>query len=297
MRKKEKTGLGMSDDASNTEEAKVEPDAPPRDTSQLLITDWERREVPATADLREKRFQVVLRQSVLNQVHRHGLAANDIEICGVLVGNVYHDSSGVWLYVEYAIEGNHAAERAAQVTFTADTWAHIQSIMDRDYPEKRILGWYHTHPGFGIFLSDMDVFIQENFFPEAWQVAFVYDPKAAEEGAFVWKNGKPQPDPFLVEADAPTEELTKVIRAAKTVSQPGVMGGDISTLAERLLAIEKRQKWILALLALVGLLSIGWPIAVTMFLPDLMQGKTKRPPIKLQNVNDDPTSRPSRVGY
>ena len=56
-----------------------------------------------------------------------------------------------------------------------------------------MIGWYHTHPGFGIFLSDMDVFICDNFFNLPWQVAFVYDPLGGDEGNFVWRAGQAEP--------------------------------------------------------------------------------------------------------
>jgi proteasome lid subunit RPN8/RPN11 len=285
----------MSDPANNPPEGQsTATDAPPaRDVSQIKITDWERRELPAVAGRREDRFQVVVRQSVLNTIHRHGASVQDIEVCGVLVGNVYHDTSGPWLYVERAIEGNGATQRAAQVTFTAETWEHIQSVMDKEHPDKRILGWYHTHPGFGIFLSDMDVFIQENFFPEPWQVAFVYDPKAKEEGVFLWQGGRPDTDRFLLEEDAAVEEATRTVRAAKDVSsQAGGMIGDVAQFVERLEAIEKRQKVILALLAVIGLIALAWPLVVTAFLPELMKQKAAPAPINLPS--DDPTSRPFR---
>jgi proteasome lid subunit RPN8/RPN11 len=281
-------------DADSQAPAPVSEAAAARDVGQIKITDWERRELPAVSGKREDRYQAVVKQSVLNQIHRHGLSTTDIEVCGVLVGNVYHDPSGPWLYIEKAIEGNHATQRAAQVTFTADTWAHIQAIMDKDYPEKRILGWYHTHPGFGIFLSDMDVFIQENFFPEPWQVAFVYDPKAKEEGLFFWKEGAPDTEKFLREEDAPVEETTRTVREPKDVSGKGLgaMMGDTAQFAERLESIEKRQKFIIALMMLIGLIALAWPLAVTIYLPELMQQKSNLPPIKLPA--DDPTSQPVR---
>jgi proteasome lid subunit RPN8/RPN11 len=225
----------------------------------------------------------------LNAIHRHGNSGQDIEVCGVLVGNVYHDADGAWLYVEFAIEGNHATQRAAQVTFTAQTWESIQAVMDRDHPDKRILGWYHTHPGFGIFLSDMDVFIQENFFPEPWQAAFVYDPKAKEEGLFLWKDGKPAIERFLREPDAAVEETTRAVRQAKDVPQhkgggAGEMVGDTAQFAERLEQIERRQRLIIALLALIGLIAVAWPLVVTAFLPELLRGAPAPAPIKLPAV-------------
>src|SRR5260370_28351362 len=54
----------------------------------------------------------------------------------------------------------------------------------------KIVGWYRSHPGFGVFLSEHDLFIQENFFSGPHQVAWVYDPHTDEEGCFGWVGGK-----------------------------------------------------------------------------------------------------------
>jgi hypothetical protein len=63
-------------------------------------------------------------------------------------------------------------------------------VKDKDYPDKSVVGWYHSHPGFGVFLSDHDLFIHENFFSARHQVAWVYDPHSDEEGCFGWENGR-----------------------------------------------------------------------------------------------------------
>src|SRR6185437_9021328 len=65
----------------------------------------------------------------------------------------------------------------------------IYKVKDESYPEKRIVGWYHSHPGFGVFLSDHDTFIHRNFFSSRDQVAWVYDPHSDEEGCFGWIDG------------------------------------------------------------------------------------------------------------
>ena len=62
--------------------------------------------------------------------------------------------------------------------------------MDRKYKDKKIVGWIHTHPNFGIFLSENDRFIQQNFFTDANQVAYVVDPIQNDEGFFFWVNEK-----------------------------------------------------------------------------------------------------------
>jgi hypothetical protein len=127
-------------------------------------------------------------------------------------------------------------------------------------------------------------------------VALVYDPKGKEEGVFLWKEGKPAPESFLLETDEQAEEVTKVVTTAKEVSgkagQAGEMVGEVAQFADRLEAIERRQKTILILLGVIGLIALAWPLAVTAFLPDLLQQKQVHPQINLPS--DDPTSRPFR---
>jgi len=108
------------------------------------------------------------------------------EICGVLIG--VHDNNQT--QIEDCIAGAHSDKGGAHVTFTQDTWEHIYQIKDRDFPTKKIVGWYHSHPGFGVFLSEHDLFIHQNFFSAKHQVAWVYDPHSDEDGCFVWENEK-----------------------------------------------------------------------------------------------------------
>jgi proteasome lid subunit RPN8/RPN11 len=163
-----------------------------------------RRELIKLNGLRSLSFQVVIRQSALNRVHVHGDSSPRAEVCGVLVGDVYHDETGPFLLVEHIIEGQAATGSAGQVTFTAETWQHIQVFMDRQYPDLRIVGWYHTHPGHGIFLSEMDVFLHESFFGLPWQAALVYDPRSGDEGVFSAHEGEAHRLDFLVESDEPS---------------------------------------------------------------------------------------------
>lgn len=153
-------------------------------------------------------FQVVFRQSALNRIHAHGDSSPRAEICGVLVGDVYQDDTGAFLLVEHIIEGQSSTSSAGQVTFTADTWQHIQLQMDKQYPDLRIVGWYHTHPGHGVFLSEMDIFLHESFFGLPWQTALVYDPRNGEEGVFSASQGQAHRLEFLTELDEPAATQT-----------------------------------------------------------------------------------------
>ena len=117
------------------------------------------------------------------------------EICGVLVGDWGRDSDGPFVNVRNYIRCDSAEKKFAEVTFTHESWSHINREMDTKYQDQRIVGWYHSHPNFGIFLSDRDFFIQQNFFSGPGQIALVIDPVRKIEGVFEWRNGGTSPTP------------------------------------------------------------------------------------------------------
>jgi len=119
---------------------------------------------------------------VIRQIRQHARSCSKTEVCGVLIGSENNNN----LAIEACIAGANAAQAGTHVTFTQDTWEHIYQTKDAKYPEHRIVGWYHSHPGFGVFLSDHDTFIHKNFFSSPLQVAWVYDPHTDEEGCFGW---------------------------------------------------------------------------------------------------------------
>jgi proteasome lid subunit RPN8/RPN11 len=191
-----------------------------QDISAIATGEWPDREFPLGPREKPTRRCVIFRQSVLNDIRTHGRSAPDIEVCGVLVGNVYQDAMGPFVFIEANIRGNFSAGKNAQVTFTAETWTHIQDVMDRQYPDLRILGWYHTHPGHGIFLSDMDLFIHKNFFSLPWHLAFVFDPQHLEEGLFAWRAGNMVVESFVVQKDVAADTMRVARRVPEQPPAP-----------------------------------------------------------------------------
>ncbi|HOX06445.1 MAG TPA: Mov34/MPN/PAD-1 family protein [Planctomycetota bacterium] len=137
-------------------------------------------------------LRVVLGRRAYDEIRKHAAEETDREICGVLLGDLSKDAKGPFLHITEVIRGEHTASQGAQVTITHETWNHFHKIKDSKFADKQYLGWYHSHPDFGIFLSSMDLFIHENFFSAPHQVALVVDPLRNEEGMFVWKEGKPE---------------------------------------------------------------------------------------------------------
>lgn len=125
---------------------------------------------------------VLISGDVLRRIRQHARSQSKTEVCGVLIGSERNGK----LDIAASIPGVNAAQAGTHVTFTQDTWEHIYKVKDKNYPDERIVGWYHSHPGFGVFLSDHDTFIHKNFFSAPQQVAWVYDPHSDEEGCFGW---------------------------------------------------------------------------------------------------------------
>ena len=147
---------------------------------------------------KEKQANVRISTEVARQIRQHARSNLKTEVCGVLIGG-FEDGA---THVRACIGGANAAQGGAHVTFTQDTWEHIYKIKDRDFPDERIVGWYHSHPGFGIFLSDHDTFIHKSFFSAPEQVAWVIDPHSDEEGCFGWHSGRLERIPRFSFTDA-----------------------------------------------------------------------------------------------
>jgi proteasome lid subunit RPN8/RPN11 len=225
---------------------------------------WPVREPALELSATAASIPVVMRRSALESIYAHGRENREIEICGVLVGGGYVSREGEsgrpYLHVVGAIRGEHAGSQVAQVTFTAETWQHIHTTMDRDWPDERIIGWYHTHPNFGIFLSEMDLFIHTSFFGAADQLAFVYDAIREEEGLFVWRNGATERTAFLIEPDRLTsEESTEAVTAIDDdgISYlPKTPDAEVARLVREVEALRRWYRFSLLLILALSVVSV-----------------------------------------
>lgn len=147
-------------------------------------------------------------------VYEHVYSSPDREVGGVLVGELINNNT---LAITGVIPALDAVGGAAEVTFTHESWESIHRELDDRYPGKQIIGWYHSHPSFGIFLSDQDMFIHENFFSEWWQIAVVVDPIRNEEGFFFWRGGKVAQ---TIKRDVPEQAIPQDLRPAEDAEAP-----------------------------------------------------------------------------
>lgn len=114
---------------------------------------------------------------------RHAMSVTDREVGGILVGTVHRDA-GEYVLASGAIPAKYSQESRANLTFTHACWQYMLAEQERSFPGTVIVGWYHTHPGYGLFLSGQDLYIHRGFFTLPHQVAVVVDPIAGTLALF-----------------------------------------------------------------------------------------------------------------
>jgi len=127
-------------------------------------------------DIISDKVHVRIKKMAKDLIDEYAASNTKKELGGVLIGNYKQINGHYYVYVEAALKANYTDASKSEIKFTHQTWEDIDRKKDQYYPNKKIVGWFHTHPGFGVFLSDYDLFIQENFFKLAFQVAYVVDP-------------------------------------------------------------------------------------------------------------------------
>ena len=128
----------------------------------------------------KKPMTLKIADGVLDGVEKHAYSTLTAEVGGMLMGSV----RGKTTTIDGFIPALSASAEQVTLTFTHDVWEDILAKAAKEFPDKKIVGWYHTHPTFGIFLSEYDLFIQDNFFNNDGNVALVIDPVQGQYGWF-----------------------------------------------------------------------------------------------------------------
>ena len=138
-------------------------------------------------------FPVYIFQDVL-EVVKQICNESTLELFGYLVGNVLEWKGKTYVIITDQLYNEKAVD--SQQYFTSQingTAGNFDSVLKglkelRNDDDLRILGWWHSHPDFGCFLSTTDIHTQRFFFPETYQVALIVDP-IREEYAFFTLDG------------------------------------------------------------------------------------------------------------
>ena len=137
----------------------------------------------------EENKNIYISQAVYKEIHKFTKNKTTNESGGMLVGTIIEEFGKTNIVISGFVEAKFCEATPTTLKFTHETWEFVHKEIEKKHKGKKIVGWIHTHPDFGIFLSEYDKFIHQNFFSEAYQVAYVVDPIQDIEGFYFWING------------------------------------------------------------------------------------------------------------
>jgi len=104
------------------------------------------------------------------------------EIFGYLIGNILKWDDKIYIKIKellFLLGAIHSDKYStSQIEGAAGKYERkFRRLKKRSADDSlRVVGWWHSHPDFGCFLSKTDLKTQIYFFPESYQVALVVDP-------------------------------------------------------------------------------------------------------------------------
>ena len=152
--------------------------SPPRELAQRWDSPYDRTGL-------KPNVSVFVTRPAYIRVCVHACSA-EVEVGGALIGQWCQDQTGEqYIVVNHVLPARYTKQGAVYLTFTQDTIIDFHAQIDKRFEGEKIVGWFHTHPRMGVFLSHYDTFLHHNFFSEPWQVALVVEPFSSVAGFFI----------------------------------------------------------------------------------------------------------------
>lgn len=175
-------------------------------------------------------------------------AAGKKETGGLLLGTVHGALDEIQCHPAVLLHAEDGAGTVVRFEMSPEIQDRLVAKGREEYPDLRVVGWWHSHPGHGIFYSPWDVTSHRTFFGRPGLVGLVVDPTTGEKG---W---------FGVREEGGEIEA---IEEAKVTG--GAAGRPDGPLAERLAALEaglaRLRRGGVGLLLLILALAIWNPFA------------------------------------
>ncbi|MDZ7265787.1 MAG: Mov34/MPN/PAD-1 family protein [candidate division KSB1 bacterium] len=134
--------------------------------------------------------QVYIEQHTFEKVRQHARRDPTRECFGLLLGNAYVDPARqlLWIHLQEAVPAQDTHASLASVEVSIREFHRLNEEVDRIWKDSRgttrKIGWYHSHPNFGVFMSETDRANQRLFYGQDYHVALVVDPVRDLAGCF-----------------------------------------------------------------------------------------------------------------
>jgi len=150
---------------------------------QLLGLGAQRQNQGPDAPMHDTAEQVYISSLALLKMLKHGKAGVPLEVMGLMLGD-YVDDYTITCVDVFAMPqlGTETTVESIDEKFQTQ----MIEMLKQTGRSENMVGWYHSHPGFGCFLSSVDVNTQKTFEQlDARCVAVVVDPIRSVRGKVV----------------------------------------------------------------------------------------------------------------
>lgn len=146
-------------------------------TPLVMETHWEDSAVTNIHFGRKALFDLdrFLRQQNIHEIkEKEGTIP---EIGGFLLGKYFlHDDQATYdVAILHFVPVHPEDHDVYRLEFSVESLATRLGDVQDEFPQYALVGWFHTHPGHGLFLSKPDLTIQEGFFGKPFQFAMEID--------------------------------------------------------------------------------------------------------------------------
>jgi len=124
---------------------------------------------------------VYIQNSVFNEILYHSRENPNIEIAGFLIGEIRNG----YVVINSSIRAKPSEAGHARVVVDRDFIARVADDIVKGRIRGRIVGWYHSHPGLGVFMSVDDLKTHQTlqqFDPNI--VSMIVDSKTLQVGCY-----------------------------------------------------------------------------------------------------------------
>lgn len=179
------------------QDLEVEERSPPS-MDRTLPHKWLPKEAAALYTGNEE-ADMYLFKTAEEKVRNHALSKvkEGVEVMGFLLGEVFSHQGREYTVVRDVATTDLEAT-SVSVRFDPEGFESLFASLECTRFRYVLVGWYHSHPGHGCFLSSTDIATQKGMFDRPYHTALVVDPMRREMDAFCLSKGEVRRRKFMV---------------------------------------------------------------------------------------------------
>lgn len=172
---------------------------------------------PGNAKVGDNSEKIIISSLALLKMLKHGRAGVPLEVMGLMLGSFVDEyTTNVVDVFAMPQSGTGVSVEAVDPVFQQK----MIEMLKQTGREENVVGWYHSHPGFGCWLSGIDVGTQQSFEKlDPRNCAVVVDPIQSVKGKVVIDCFRTIPTPMMMTGEEPRQTTSNEGMLTKPTSQ------------------------------------------------------------------------------